>query len=210
MSIIRRISLGLVATVAIVVLVPLAGVKAATNESAAAPVQIFDSSNHYLGACSLTSESVWTLEKDLEVTTFQIWYSWNAGETEVGFTITKDGERFAEGAATRSACDPYQKQWCNGDYAMNRTFPAGTYTVKVAENRVCLVPGGTGATRLYGPSPVVVTQTPPTVAVTEPAPLPLATPVAKCSCPNSWSLPALVGSALVNLILLAVLILRKR
>jgi hypothetical protein len=112
--------------------------------------QLFDSSNHYLGVCDLTDSSTWTLDKDIYVTTFQIWYSWNSGETTVSFDIKKDGQEFASGEAKKGSCDPYQRQWCNGDYIINTAFPKGTYTAKVSSTRQCKVPGGTGVVRLYG------------------------------------------------------------
>ncbi|MFA5134540.1 MAG: hypothetical protein WC505_01995 [Patescibacteria group bacterium] len=113
-------------------------------------VKVFDSTDNYLGGCSLTDTSTWTLTKALEVTTIQLWYHWQAGETELPVTITKDGEAFASFTAIRAACDPYQASWCNADYATSMTFPAGTYTTTIPSASQCLKPGGTGTVRLYG------------------------------------------------------------
>ena len=120
-----------------------------SDQVAAADVQVFDSTNNYLGACQFTDTSEWILEKDLKVTTFQVWYSWNQGETELPVTVYRDSEVFAEFAATRSSCDPYQKQWCNAYFAVNKIFSKGTYSTKIPNARQCLKPGGTGAIRLY-------------------------------------------------------------
>ena len=115
------------------------------------PVMIYDSSNHYIGGCGLTDTTTWTMDNDAYVNSFQIWYSWNAGETNVQFDIKKDGAEFASGSLTRSSCDPYQHQWCNGDYASNRMFPKGTYTATVSSPRQCKDNTGDGVIRLYGP-----------------------------------------------------------
>lgn len=110
---------------------------------------VFDSADNYLGACSYTSTSEWTLEEAIEVTTFEVWYNWQAGETELAVTIEKNGVEFANFSATRGVCDPYQATWCNADYTINKTFPVGTYTTSIPNARQCLKPGGTGVIRLY-------------------------------------------------------------
>ena len=130
----------------------------------AADSLIFDSSDNYLGACSLTDKSEWELTKDLDVTTFQIWYSWNQGETTLPVTVLKDGEAFATFEATRASCDPYQQQWCNADYAINKTLPKGTYSTEIPTARQCLKPGYTGVVRLYGAEAAVDTGTTPTTS----------------------------------------------
>jgi hypothetical protein len=115
----------------------------------ATEVQFFDSTNNYLGACQLTNKSEWELTEDAQVTKFEVWYSWNQGETTLPVKLFFDGEKFAEFEATRAACDPYQKQWCNADYQITKLFPKGKYTTEIPNSRQCLKPGGTGAIRLY-------------------------------------------------------------
>jgi hypothetical protein len=117
--------------------------------NAAAETMVFDSTNNYLGGCGYTAASTWTLTKSLSVSKFQMWYYWQANETELPITVTKDGAPFASFTATRSACDPYQTSWCNADFAINKTFPAGTYATTIAHAYQCLKPGGTGTVRLY-------------------------------------------------------------
>ena len=116
----------------------------------AADEMIYDTSDHYLGGCGKTDTTTWTLEEDLSVTTFQIWYYWQSGEGPVGFTLKKDGGDFATGKLTRAQCDPYQTSWCNGDLVINKTFPKGSYVLKLDNKSQCAIPSGNGTVRLYG------------------------------------------------------------
>ena len=117
----------------------------------AADVQtvIFDTSNHYLGTCSYTDSTTWTLTEDLQVDLFQVWYKWNSGETELAFTVKKDGQDFLSGEVIRSQCDSYQTAWCNGDLKIDNVFPKGLYEAVVANPRQCSIPSGNGTVRLY-------------------------------------------------------------
>jgi hypothetical protein len=126
------------------------GLFATAGSTLAADAMVFDSTDNYLGGCSRTDASTWTLPTELQVSTFQIWYYWESNERELPVTVLKDGQPFASFTATRGNCDPYQQSWCNADYALNRTMPAGTYTTKIPNARQCLKPGGTGTVRLYG------------------------------------------------------------
>ncbi|MDP2873817.1 MAG: hypothetical protein Q8N84_00760 [bacterium] len=179
------------------------------------PVLLFDSSNHYLGACQQTDASEWILDKDLPVTLFQIWYNWLPSETELEFTVTKDGEDFLSGTATRTACDTYQKNWCNADFVANLTFPKGTYTTKVDNARQCLVPTGTGVVRLYGSNveeekistPAARPQ--PTPPPQKPEGVPLVTEppfVPQCTCPAA-PVTTYIFTAIGGLALGAILVL---
>jgi opacity protein-like surface antigen len=112
--------------------------------------KVFDSTDHYLGACSLTATSTWTLTQSFDVSKFSMWYKWQTGETELPITVTKDGAPFASFTATRSACDPYQTSWCNADNAYQ-----------------CLKPGGTGTVLLYSSGTAVTnTNTEPNLIAT--------------------------------------------
>jgi len=114
------------------------------------PPMIFDTGKGYLGGCCLTDKTTWTLDEDLEIKLFQIWYNWDANEREVGFTVKKDGEEFLTGTATRSGCDIYQKNWCNGDLKVDKVFPKGNYELTVDKRKQCSIPDGNGTIRLYG------------------------------------------------------------
>lgn len=129
---------------------------------------IFDSSNHYLGACGYTDTTTFTLDKELDVSLFQVWYYWNSGEGPLAFTVKKDGADFLSGELTRSSCDPYQTSWCNGDLRVNKPFPTGSYEVKVANARKCAIPGGNGTVRLYSLATATPTSTnTPTIVITQ-------------------------------------------
>lgn len=159
----------------------------------------FDSTDHYLGACQLTNKSEWQLSSETKITKFELWYSWNKGETELPVKLYKDGELFAEFTATRSSCDPYQQQWCNADYEINKVFPPGKYSTEITESRQCLKPGGTGAVRLYiddsdlGISPTVS----PTVTSTVVASSTTPTQITGTTCACDKSL-IIAGSAITS------------
>ena len=119
----------------------------------AAQQLIYDTTSNYIGACSLTDSAAWTFDKEMQVSMIQFWYNWQAGETELDFTIYKDGQEFVRGTAKRTGCDTYQKNWCNADYNINKVFPAGAYTSKVSKASQCLQPGKTGTVRFYGTTP---------------------------------------------------------
>lgn len=120
-----------------------------TEKVSAEEKMVFDSVNNYLGACDLTDSSQWTLDRDYNVTKFEIWYKWEQGETSLPVTINYKGSEFAKFEATRGSCDPYQASWCNADYQINKTFPKGDYTTNIPNKRQCLKPGVTGAVRIY-------------------------------------------------------------
>jgi hypothetical protein len=120
-------------------------------------IMVLDTTENYLGGCLLTDVSEWKQDTDLNVTMVQFWYNWAQNETTLDFTITKDGEQFLSGTAERGQCDPYQQQWCNANFVIEKTFPSGNYFAKVAKASMCLKPGDTGTVRLYGPvAPVLV------------------------------------------------------
>ncbi len=175
--------------------------------TSAADTLVFDSTDHYLGACQLTDKSAWTLTQDLQVTTFQVWYSWNQNESSLPVEIYKDGVLFAEFNAQRSSCDPYQKQWCNADFLINKLFPKGRYTTQIPDARQCLKPGGTGAIRLYSPetassSPTAQPTSLPATPTLAPAPITTITnpSSAKCSCNSTVVIAASAGiSSLLSL-----------
>lgn len=138
------------------------------NSVNAVDVQVFDSTDNYLGTCQLTDKSEWELKEDINVTKFQVWYRWDQGETKLPVKVFQNGEKFAEFEATRTACDPYQRQWCNADFVINKLFTKGKYSTEIPNSRQCLKPGGTGAIRLYKEDSSVKKE--------EPSPTPTITP----------------------------------
>lgn len=189
----------------------------------AADKLVFDSTNNYLGACQLTDTATWTIKEDLDISTFQIWYRWNSGETTLPVTLMRDGKKIAEFTATRAACDPYQAQWCNADYVYNAVLPKGTYTTKITDKRQCLKPGGTGAVRLYTKTESDPTDAPILSPTPSPAPsasiIPLTStpktaagitnnlPVA-CACNQPFVIAVSAGAS-IFVSLLTTLILKK-
>lgn len=168
----------------------------------AAEVMFFDSTNNYLGACQLTNKSEWELTEDAQVTKFEVWYSWNQGETTLPVKLYLNGEKFAEFEATRAACDPYQKQWCNADYQINKLFPKGKYSTEISESRQCLKPGGTGAIRLYKEDGAQKKEEPqatvqPEAETIKPTLVPAAQ-VAGCSCNQKTIILTTVITSLVT------------
>jgi len=177
----------------------------------AADTLYFDSTDKYLGACQLTSKSEWDLKEDVNVTKFQVWYNWGQGETSLPVKIFFNGEKFAEFEAKRADCDPYQRQWCNADFQINKLFAKGTYTTEIPTEKQCLKPGGTGAIRLYvddgatkkvDPTPTTKLETktevvPTTIVENKPT---------GCSCSQTTiivtaAITSIVSSALVALLL---------
>ena len=149
--------------------------------SSAEEKMVFDSTDNYLGGCQLTNKSEWELKEDLDIAKFQLWYRWDDGETTLPVTVKKDGEKFAEFAAERAACDPYQKMWCNADYQINKLFSKGSYAVEIKDSRMCLKPGGTGTVRLYSGETVKKDEPTPTKEVQPTAFVP-AKSTTTCSC----------------------------
>jgi hypothetical protein len=122
----------------------------ATTAGMTSDAMFLDTGNNYLGGCSLTGTSKFTLDKPAQVSLLQVWYNWGAGESVITYTLEKDGSTFAGGSMIRADCDPYQGNWCNGNQAINKEFPAGSYTLTVSSAKMCLKPGATGIVRLYG------------------------------------------------------------
>lgn len=178
----------------------------------AADTLLFDSTNAYLGACQLTDRSEWTLDKDLDISLFQVWYNWDANETELPVTVLYEGEDFASFTAKRASCDPYQKLWCNADFQINKTFPKGKYETKIPTKKQCLKPGGTGAIRLYGAGTATgeVVSTPTPTLTTPPTAAPIiATKESQgCSCTKTILVTA-VGASLVSSLIFSLLLRRK-
>lgn len=163
-----------------------------------ADTMIFDSTNNYLGGCQLTDKSEWELKQDLNVSKFQLWYNWDQGETNLPVTVFFQGEEFAKFTATRAACDPYQKLWCNADYSINKLFPKGKYLTQISNKRQCLKPGGTGTVRLYESAGDVVKEAPtnspqPTV-ISAPAKTVVSEPLVRCSCSSTIVTTAVITS----------------
>lgn len=177
---------------------------------------VLDTTDTYLGGCQLTNKAEWELDEDIAVSKFQIWYSWNQGETTLPVTVKLDGEKFAEFEATRAQCDPYQHQWCNADYQINKTFPKGKYSAEIPESRMCLKPGDTGTVRLYSDSSAVKKDEPtPTAKVDtqavenqiQPTEVVAAQP-ASCPCNQTTILITAAGASVLSSLIFSLLFRR--
>ncbi len=129
------------------------------NAAGAGDALILDTSNHYTGGCGQTDTSKWNLDSDTQVNVFEVWHNWNSGEQTITFSIKKDGADYASGTLYRTACDPYQKNWCNADFRINKVFPKGTYLATIPSGRACKDNNGNGVVRLYGPNAATPTTT---------------------------------------------------
>jgi hypothetical protein len=178
----------------------------------AADTLVFDSTDKYLGACQLTNKSEWELKEDINVTKFQVWYNWDQGEASLPVKVFFNGEKFAEFEAKRADCDPYQHQWCNADYKIDKLFSKGKYTTEIPTEKQCLKPGGTGAIRLYaddGKEKKVEPTTVLTKALTQNQVVPTVITEQRssgCSCSQTTiivtaAITSVVSSALVALLL---------
>jgi len=174
----------------------------------AAETLVFDSTDHYLGGCQLTDKSEWELKEDLNITKFEVWYNWEQGESTLPVKLFYNGEKLAEFEATRSQCDPYQKQWCNADYEINKLFRKGKYTTEIPNKRQCLKPGGTGAIRLYTDdtsAPTVIEQkkdqvNPPVVAANQ---------LVNCSCSQKTIVVTTVVTSVISSLIVSILFRKK-
>jgi hypothetical protein len=187
----------------------------------AADVLLFDSTNNYLGACQLTDKSEWNLDKELNVSLFQVWYNWDSNETDLPVIVLYEGKEFASFTAKRTNCDTYQKQWCNADFQIGKTFPKGKYETKIPTKKQCLKPGGTGAIRLFGADSstsqeTLATNTPTITQVPTPKPTTVAvTPavvtsqIPGCSACIKTVVATAVGTSLVSSFIFS-FILRKK
>jgi len=176
----------------------------------AADTLVFDSTDKYLGACQLTNKSEWELVKDVQVTTFQVWYNWNQGETTLPVKVYKDGQPFAEFTATRGNCDPYQQQWCNADFSLNKLLPKGKYTTEIENSRQCLKPGGTGAIRLYENDEKTIKEEPSVkeIATLKPVQETYA-PITSCSCKQTTTIIVAAAASAFTSFLVSLFLKKK-
>ncbi|MCX8175553.1 MAG: hypothetical protein N3E51_05100 [Candidatus Micrarchaeota archaeon] len=111
---------------------------------------VFDTTKGYLGACDLTDTSEFKLDTAIDASLVQVWYNWAEGESTITYSLKKDGQPFLDGVFVRADCDPYQKNWCNGNHKVSKTFSPGSYKLVISTKKMCLQPGKTGTFRIYG------------------------------------------------------------
>jgi hypothetical protein len=126
------------------------GSQPATTAGMTSDIVVFDTTPGYIGACSLTDTSKFTLATPIQASLLQVWYNWASGESVITYTLNKDGQDFMSGSLVRADCDPYQGNWCNGNQKIDKLFTTGSYELKLTSQKMCLQPGKTGTVRLYG------------------------------------------------------------
>ena len=93
--------------------------------------------NNNVGGCGYTDKSIFEVPVKSYVSKIRMWYYWAEGETQLPFTLKKDGKEIISGILMREDCDPYQTSWCEGNYYPKSNFEAGTYELKVDTAKLC-------------------------------------------------------------------------
>lgn len=103
------------------------------------------------GACSTTQTAVFNLQSAAKVSIISVWYNTQIGGLNLPFSLQGPGTQLS-GAFQAKGCDPYQSQWCEGQFTVNNTFQPGQYTVTTSIPAVCQNPqsGGNGAVKVKG------------------------------------------------------------
>jgi hypothetical protein len=135
--------------------------------------------NMNTGGCSLTDTANFKLAAATRLERINLWFSWEANEQSIAYTLSGNGQTLRSGQLTRGGCDPNQRAWCQATDAINLDLNAGTYVVKTGRARVCqnsgtggngmIVATGSPRTSPAVPPPAVIASAP---AATAPAPTP--------------------------------------
>ncbi|WP_200377268.1 hypothetical protein [Thiocystis violacea] len=102
-------------------------------------------------ACGTTQTAMFNLQSAVRVSTINVWYDTRIGGRSLPFTLQgPGGQIYGEFQAT--SCDPYQSQWCEGQFIVNSTLQHGQYTVNTSIPAVCQNSGsgGNGFVKLKG------------------------------------------------------------
>lgn len=110
-----------------------------------APTQLFH--KEYLGACGYTQTSTFPLSQAAYVTRIRIWYDSSRAPQGISATLTKpDGTQQSQ-QTEKGGC---YAGWCEGNFIVNNTLAAGTYTVTANLPYVCKNPSGDSTLVVYG------------------------------------------------------------
>jgi hypothetical protein len=96
-----------------------------------------------IAACDTTQTSVFNLQSEARVNTITVWYNTQIGGLSLPFNLQGPGTQFSGTFQTKS-CDPYQSQWCEGQFIVNNTFQPGQYTITTSIPAVCQNSGSGG------------------------------------------------------------------
>ncbi len=113
------------------------------------------SENWNPGACGFTDTARLELNPAAHIGHVDLWYNWSAGENDVPFTLTRNGQPVMSGTLKRAECDPYQSAWCVARGRVATDLAAGRYAFHVGNPRVCqnAGSGGNGFIKAFGYRP---------------------------------------------------------
>ncbi len=96
---------------------------------------VFDNWN--AEACKVTNQTGFSLRSPKRIVNIELWRRWDRGEKTASFEILFNGETVQKGELTKGMCDRHQPAWCSATTKLALSAPAGTYRVRVREQRLC-------------------------------------------------------------------------
>jgi hypothetical protein len=101
----------------------------------------------YLGACGYEQSDTFILESSSYVTNIRIWYDSSKAPNGISATLSGAGGLSRNQATEKGAC---YAGWCEGNFIVDDTLAAGTYTVTANLPYVCDNPSGKSTLIVYG------------------------------------------------------------
>ncbi|MFO1015509.1 MAG: hypothetical protein U1E50_17290 [Caulobacteraceae bacterium] len=114
-----------------------------SSGSPSGPAQTF-SDNWNTAGCGMTDTATLVVTRSTRLDRVEIWYHWSQGETQVGFSVDRDGQTIGSGFLTRGSCDPYQNAWCVAQGWGGRTLQPGRYRFRLYHPQICQNSGSGG------------------------------------------------------------------
>jgi|GEM_PF-3643386 len=104
--------------------------------------------NEYLGACSYTQDTSFTLSADSHITRIRIWYdtSVEAQSLSVSLSGPNSYSNSSSSLSTGNGQGNWQEAWWN----LEQSLKAGTYTLTANSTSICANPSGDTTLILYG------------------------------------------------------------
>jgi len=93
--------------------------------------------NNNIGACAFTDKSIFEITEKAYISKIRMWYYWKKNETQLPFTLKKDGKEIISGVLMREDCDPHQTSWCEANYYPKSNFEIGSYELEVENAKLC-------------------------------------------------------------------------
>lgn len=101
----------------------------------------------YLGSCGYEQTDDFTLTADSYVTKIRIWYDSTRSPNGISATLTGPNSLNTSQVTTLGDC---YAGWCEGNFIVNGTLSAGTYTITTSDATVCSNPSGASTLVVYG------------------------------------------------------------